>query len=276
MTIRDLEIFMEVVKYQNMSLAARALNISQPTVSHAISQIESEYEIVLFERASKRLHLTDTGYRLYHKTQKLLKDFRDLDVEFKNNQNHITLGIHDGIPTQIVINFSKMMKEKHNIDIMFVRTDEGIMLEQLKQGELDAVILDDTNNLKYCNSSPGFKLTYLLATSKENVGDFPNDLKFIYWAGTDENTVLDKLAMKYPVDMKYKCSSIDSALKLMDTEKVYTFLPLYTINESEQFEVVSDLSFRKKFRLFYRQDKYVTREMSILIDEVYSPNYDED
>ncbi|WP_246541195.1 LysR family transcriptional regulator [Peptoniphilus ovalis] len=39
MTIRDLEIFIEVVKTKNMSNAAKNLEISQPTVSHAISQI---------------------------------------------------------------------------------------------------------------------------------------------------------------------------------------------------------------------------------------------
>ena len=74
MTIRDLEIFLEVVKQNNMSVAAKALNISQPTVSHAIAQIEDEYDIILFERASKKLFLTDVGYRFYNRAKKILSE----------------------------------------------------------------------------------------------------------------------------------------------------------------------------------------------------------
>ncbi|WP_236251320.1 helix-turn-helix domain-containing protein [Peptoniphilus harei] len=57
MTIRDLEIFIEVCKTKNMSNAAKNLKISQPTVSHAISQIENEYNVKLFDRISKKLYI---------------------------------------------------------------------------------------------------------------------------------------------------------------------------------------------------------------------------
>lgn len=275
MTIRDLEIFLEVVKQNNMSVAAKALNISQPTVSHAIAQIEDEYDIILFERASKKLFLTDVGYRFYNRAKKILSELYNLDVEFKNNQNHISLGIHNGIPTPIVVDFSKKMKDQYDLDIMFVITERELMLDMLKRGELDAVLTDYTYDLEECDFTPGFKLTYKLATDKKNVADFPNNLEFIYWAGTDKNVVFDELAHKFPVEMKYRVGNIDSALRLMETEKVYTFLPAYTIRESDEFEVLDDLTFSKKFKLYYMRDKYITKKMKILMSELAKAHYEE-
>ena len=75
MTIRDLEIFIEVVRAKNMSNAAKNLKISQPTVSHAISQIENEYNVKLFDRISKKLYITDVGLRLYDFALNILEQF---------------------------------------------------------------------------------------------------------------------------------------------------------------------------------------------------------
>lgn len=272
MTIRDLEIFLEVVKQNNMSVAAKALNISQPTVSHAIAQIEDEYDIILFERASKKLFLTDVGYRFYNRAKNIMSELYNLDIEFKNNQNHISLGIHNGIPTPIVVDFSKKMKDQFDLDIMFVITEKELMLDMLKRGEIDAVVSDEVYNLDFCDFIPLFKLTYNLATKKENSKDFPNDLQFIYWAGSEKSVVFDELAHKFPVEMKYRVGNIDSALRLMETEKVYTFLPLYTIKDSDEFEILDDLSFSKKFKLYYMNDKYITKKMKILMEELSKEN----
>ena len=77
MTIRDLEIFIEVCKTKNMSKAAENLKISQPTVSHAISQIENEYNVQLFDRISKKLYITDVGLRLFDYAKNILEQFQN-------------------------------------------------------------------------------------------------------------------------------------------------------------------------------------------------------
>ena len=56
MTIRDFEIFIAVAETGQMGVASRKLYITQPTVSHAIMQIEKEYHVKLFERLKKALH----------------------------------------------------------------------------------------------------------------------------------------------------------------------------------------------------------------------------
>ncbi|MFR1760140.1 MAG: LysR family transcriptional regulator, partial [Christensenellaceae bacterium] len=61
MTLRHLEIFAAVADHGTMSGAARALYIAQPTVSQAVAELESAYQVRLFERLSRRLYLTPEG-----------------------------------------------------------------------------------------------------------------------------------------------------------------------------------------------------------------------
>lgn len=61
MTLRHLEIFAAIADHGTMSGAARALYIAQPTVSQAVAELESAYQVRLFERLSRRLYLTPEG-----------------------------------------------------------------------------------------------------------------------------------------------------------------------------------------------------------------------
>jgi LysR family transcriptional regulator, transcriptional activator of the cysJI operon len=64
MNLRRLKIFLAVCECMNMTRAAEALYMTQPSVSQAISELERELGIRLFERLSHRLYLTEAGRRL--------------------------------------------------------------------------------------------------------------------------------------------------------------------------------------------------------------------
>lgn len=66
MKLRHLNIFITVCEHQNMTLAAKALYLSQPSVSQAISELESFYDVKLFERLNRRLYITSAGEKLLY------------------------------------------------------------------------------------------------------------------------------------------------------------------------------------------------------------------
>lgn len=59
MTIRHLKIFLTVAETGKMSMAAEQLYITQPSVSQAIRELEDHYQVLLFERLSKKLYITE-------------------------------------------------------------------------------------------------------------------------------------------------------------------------------------------------------------------------
>ena len=72
MTLDQLRYFQAVCQYDNVSRAAEALNISQPSVSNAIGNLEKEFGTLLFTRQRKRLVLTKEGTLLLEMTEQLL------------------------------------------------------------------------------------------------------------------------------------------------------------------------------------------------------------
>ncbi|MEO0544130.1 MAG: LysR family transcriptional regulator [Pseudomonadota bacterium] len=58
---RRLKQFLAVAEMGNVSLAADAMNVSQPTVSVNMRRLEEEYGVSLFQRSSRGVALTDYG-----------------------------------------------------------------------------------------------------------------------------------------------------------------------------------------------------------------------
>ncbi|VDG19604.1 LysR family transcriptional regulator [Lactiplantibacillus mudanjiangensis] len=61
MELRVLRYFQAVVQERNISRAALRLHVSQPTISRQLHDLETELGIVLFERGSRNIQLTDSG-----------------------------------------------------------------------------------------------------------------------------------------------------------------------------------------------------------------------
>ena len=61
MELRHLRYYVVVAKSNNLSQAARELNISQPSLSYAVKAIETELGVTLFERRGKHLCLNRDG-----------------------------------------------------------------------------------------------------------------------------------------------------------------------------------------------------------------------
>lgn len=72
MEIRTLRYFLAVVQERNMSRAAEALHLTQPTLSRQIAQLERELGAQLFERG-RRIELTPAGVRLRDRAVELVR-----------------------------------------------------------------------------------------------------------------------------------------------------------------------------------------------------------
>lgn len=61
MELTQLEYFLTVARLEHMTSASRALSITQPALSHAISKLESELGVPLFERNGRNVQLNRYG-----------------------------------------------------------------------------------------------------------------------------------------------------------------------------------------------------------------------
>lgn len=71
-TLRQLQIFLAVAKYQNISRAAQSLHMSQSAASEALLNLEHTYEVSLFDRVSNKLALNAIGRTVRREAENLV------------------------------------------------------------------------------------------------------------------------------------------------------------------------------------------------------------
>jgi DNA-binding transcriptional LysR family regulator len=74
MTLNQLQYFYQAAKTQHFNHAAENLSISQPSLSRAISALENELVVMLFERVGRNVTLTKAGQIFLEHTEKILDD----------------------------------------------------------------------------------------------------------------------------------------------------------------------------------------------------------
>lgn len=75
MTIRHLQVFKAVCDCQSITTAAERLNITQPSVSIAIKELEVFYHTKLFDRINRKIYLTEEGRVLLQYADTLLEQY---------------------------------------------------------------------------------------------------------------------------------------------------------------------------------------------------------
>lgn len=97
MEIYQLKYFRAIVNFGSMAAAAKALNITQPALSYAITQLEKELGMNLFERHNGKLKLNSHAFPLLEASDtviQLLDDCTDqMRTEYMNNADRVYIGV---------------------------------------------------------------------------------------------------------------------------------------------------------------------------------------
>ncbi|MDE1168431.1 MAG: LysR family transcriptional regulator [Pseudomonas sp.] len=80
----ELKAFYMVARLGSITLAAKKLGLSQPTVTTQVRQLESQYAVELFYRGGRRLTLSDDGVRLLPMVKALLQQEADIEFFLRN------------------------------------------------------------------------------------------------------------------------------------------------------------------------------------------------
>lgn len=93
-TLRQLQIFLAVAKFQNISKAAQSLHMSQSAASEALLNLEHTYEVSLFDRVSNKLSLNAIGHTLRKEAENLLAHCQSFEETLKDHKDvgHIKVG----------------------------------------------------------------------------------------------------------------------------------------------------------------------------------------
>ena len=155
MEIRVLRYFLEIARAGNMSRAAEAVHVSQPTLSKQMKDLEQELGKKLFRRGSTSLSLTDEGMLLRKRAEDIL-DMVDKTADEFRALNDISGGeVHIGCAESYQIKYLaqtiQVFKKKYPLfryHLTSGNTEQ--VVERLDRGLIDfAVIAEPPNLSKY-------------------------------------------------------------------------------------------------------------------------------
>ena len=137
--------FLKLCQIKNYTKTAENLHVTQPTISQHIKHLEKYYGVKLFNYSSKKLKITAAGKKLYHYTERMIADSREIKKilqeknEFKNIIFGATLSIGEFVMPEILI---KAMKQKPKLNFDMLVENTQTLIEKLKKGEINFAILE--------------------------------------------------------------------------------------------------------------------------------------
>lgn len=97
MNINHYIYFIEAVKENNITKAAKSLFVSQSTISKAIRSLEKVYSTELVDRTAKNFRLTSSGETFYNSAVKIVSNFQTeneiLSALLNSKRGTLTLGV---------------------------------------------------------------------------------------------------------------------------------------------------------------------------------------
>lgn len=91
-TLRQLEVFAEVLKSGSTTQASVVLSLSQSAVSAALADVEGQLGVQLFDRVGKRLVINEHGRLLYPKALALLEQAGEIERLFSKDNGSLRIG----------------------------------------------------------------------------------------------------------------------------------------------------------------------------------------
>ena len=141
-----LNVFYVVAVNQNISVASKELNVSQPAVSRIISNLEKEYNTKLFVRSKNGVSLTKEGLNLFNKIKGPYSQLEKLEKDLSNNKAFINSTIYIGTTATAlyVLLFKCLDKIKTNfpnIQFNLYTGSSTQLLSKLNEGKIDFALV---------------------------------------------------------------------------------------------------------------------------------------
>jgi len=148
-TIRQLEYFVAVGEAGSIALASRKVNISSPSISAAITQLEREFGLQLFVRKhAQGLSLTQGGRQFMAQAKTILAAAEELNGLASNISGHVQGPLNVGCLSTFAQLVLPRLRRKFETRFPEVRITQSelhqvAIFEQLRNAEIDVALTYD-------------------------------------------------------------------------------------------------------------------------------------
>jgi DNA-binding transcriptional LysR family regulator len=148
-SLRQLEIFVAISRTQSVSRAAEVLSLSQSATSTALSELERQFDLHLFDRVGKSLRINETGQQLLPRAVELLDRAKEIEnllqghAGFGHMKIGATLTVGNYLATMLVARF---LQEHPESRIQLQVHNTSTIVQKIANHELDLGLIEGDCN----------------------------------------------------------------------------------------------------------------------------------
>lgn len=277
MTLRHLLIFMTVAEQGSMSAAARALYLSQPTVSQAIHELETHYNGLLFERFGKKLYLTDRGKLLLPQAKELIHSFQHLEEMMLNQGQSPTLKLGSTITVGTCLTPDLILELRQafpDLNIYSYVSNTRDIEKKLLRSELDAAVVEGEIQSSDLVVLPIIDDTLVLAVGKEHpfydkkyltVQELNHQKYAVREAGSGTRQLFEDFAVRHGIsyEIAWEANSPGTLLNAVLNDQILSVMSLRLMEPEIKKQSVHVFyqeqgEWNRKFKLVYHKNKFLT------------------
>lgn len=175
MNYNSLRYFLKLAELEHYTNAAKELFISQPSLSYAITKLEEELGVILFEKDGRNVRLTESGKILYdHTSPGFSKIHKGIALIQQTNRidspviSVASLFLFDStFFTKMIESFSANSLYS-NVTFMFGQGNTSFVVDGLKKGHYDIGIASFANDEPTLQFTSILQQPFILITSIEH------------------------------------------------------------------------------------------------------------
>ncbi len=172
MNVNHLKAFYDVAKAKGFTLAAKQLNVSQPTLSMQVKSLEKRFAVPLIKRNKKTFELTEEGNIVFSHAEKIFFLIHELKKELENFETYnMIIGSTPYISNHVLPDILLAIQEKHsNVKVQIYTGLSTEVLDKVVDYEYHLAVIGRLPYPDNIVSIPILK-TKLLFISKDDMGE---------------------------------------------------------------------------------------------------------
>ena len=285
MTIRHLQIFVAVADCGKMRAAAERLHISQPSVSQAVRELESYYNIKLFERLSQRIYITETGKKLLPYARHIIDSFETMEgfINDTSAGNVIRVGGSVSVGTRLLPPMIKSLEnEVPDGDVCVIVDNTAAIEGKIQRSELDIAVVEGIVRSDELVKKDIYDDELVLVVGPEHelfnhpgikLKELTKHALISRESGSVERNQFEQFLLEHDIKMKNKwsCSNTETIKKaVLNGEGIAILSRMVIEKEIAAGEVrvlnVENTRMKRKIKLIYHKNKYISQSMKQFID----------
>ena len=246
LTFKQIDYALAVGKNLHFKKAADECYVSPSTLSNAITELETQLGVKIFERNNKKVIVTSLGHEILSKAKKIKLEVQNIHELAQHNVDGLSSSLSIGIiptisPYFLPLVLPKIQKEFSNLQLKIEEGQSQILTNRVKEGDLDMAILALPYDVQDLMSFKFWEEDFFWVSHSQNKNAGKSEIRASELEHSElmlledghclKDHILDACNIDSSSQYSLKASSLNTLIQLVKGEMGTTLVPEMALKE---------------------------------------------